>query len=162
MQTGKPTINGTANGVVTAHADGYVPGVPPAHFWPNASYQAYLGFEVNFTIVAQDPNRLQRLGFSAVGLPAYARVTSVQGTNPVQIKTYWIPCEGQVDIPKNLLTAQFAISNMYAKYLYQNFVSNISKPTGSPPLRESGRHSQKSAHHSICCISNMHVNCLWG
>jgi len=75
---GKPTINGTSSGVVTAHADGYVPGVPAAKFWPNASYQAYLGFEVNFTIVAQDRNRRQKLGFSADGLPAYARVTSVR------------------------------------------------------------------------------------
>jgi hypothetical protein len=93
---GPPTINGSASGVVTAHADGYVPGTPAARFWPNASYQAYLGFEVNFTVVAQDPNLEQRVGFSAVGLPSYARVTSVKGTNPVEIKTYWVPCEGQV------------------------------------------------------------------
>ena len=54
-----------------------------------------MGFPVNFTVVAQDPNVEQRVGFSAFGLPEYARVTTVQGTNPVQITTFWTPCEGQ-------------------------------------------------------------------
>jgi hypothetical protein len=43
-----------------------------------------------------DPNVEQRVGFSAFGLPAYARVSTVQGTNPVQMRTYWVPCSGQV------------------------------------------------------------------
>ena len=93
---GAPTMNGTITGVVTPHADGYEKGTPAARFWPEAMYQGYLGFEVNYTIVAQDPNRRQTVGFTAVGLPEYARVTTVKGTNPVEIKTYWIPCEGQV------------------------------------------------------------------
>jgi hypothetical protein len=93
---GPPTINGTIIGQVTPHADGYEQGTPAAKFWPNGSYEGYLGFVVNYTIVAQDPNHMQRLGFTAMGLPEYARVTTVKGTNPVEIKTYWIPCAGQV------------------------------------------------------------------
>jgi len=93
---GPPTINGSIGGLVAAQADGYVSGSAAVRFWPEASYLAFLGFEVNFTVVAQDPNLAQRIGFTAVGLPSYARVTTVKGTNPVQIRTYWVPCQGQV------------------------------------------------------------------
>jgi hypothetical protein len=43
-------------GLVEAQADGYVSGSAAVKFWPEASYLAFLGFEVNFTVVAQDPN----------------------------------------------------------------------------------------------------------
>ncbi|KAJ1478332.1 hypothetical protein T484DRAFT_1817954 [Baffinella frigidus] len=64
-------------------------------FYPEGSYVAYVGFEVNYTLSAQDPTPTDAVGFSVQGLPEYARMTTVRGKNPVQMTTYWVPCSVQ-------------------------------------------------------------------
>lgn len=68
----------------------------PTGFYPEVSYQAYLGFAVNYTLVASDPNSIDNIGFGAIAVPEYARLSAVKGLNPSSMQVLWIPCASQV------------------------------------------------------------------
>ena len=139
---GPPTLTSPLN--VSAWANGYVPSTPAARFWPDAAYQAYVGFPVNFTVVAQDPNVEQRVGFSAFGLPEYARVTTVQGTNPVQITTFWTPCEGQHGRHVMCYDAVDSFGNTSTAECVNVMVDEDPAPIFGPATDRDGKYQQKT------------------
>lgn len=139
---GPPTLTSPLN--VSAWANGYVPSTPAARFWPDAAYQAYVGFPVNFTVVAQDPNVEQRVGFSAFGLPEYARVTTVQGTNPVQITTFWTPCEGQHGRHVMCYDAVDSFGNTSTAECVNVMVAEDPAPIFGPATDRDGKYQQKT------------------
>uniref|UniRef100_A0A7S0EZF1 LysM domain-containing protein n=1 Tax=Hanusia phi TaxID=3032 RepID=A0A7S0EZF1_9CRYP len=67
----------------------------PVHFWPDSSYHGYVGFLVNYTIIAQAPIISDRILFNVVGLPDFAQLTVTSGNNPAEMTTLWQPCAGQ-------------------------------------------------------------------